>query len=216
MIVMLTFDDLTVENAYEIFDRCKHTQAQYWGFKEKPLPVEQMRKLNAYMKECGKSTALEVVAYTEDACLEGAQRAVDCGCDILLGTLYFDSVRDLCLKNNLKYMPFVGNVSGRPSVLSGSVEEMIATARRCLASGVYGFDLLGYRYGPDAAALIRRFVAEVDAPVCVAGSVNSFQRLDEIKQAVPWAFTIGSAFFSNSFNGTFDEQIDKVCEYMRG
>lgn len=216
LMVMLTNDDLTVRNAYELFDRYKNTKAQFWGFKEKPLPPDEMKQLYVYMKECGKTTALEVVAYTEAECLEGAQMAVDCGCDILMGTLYYDSVSALCRANNLRYMPFVGNISGRPSVLSGSIDQMVASARRCLEKGVYGFDLLGYRYVDDAAELIRRFVAEVDAPVCIAGSVNSFQRLDELKQAVPWAFTIGSAFFDNAFEGTFGEQINKVCDYMGG
>lgn len=214
LIVMLTNDDLTVNNAYEIFDRYKNSKAQIWGFKENPLSFEQMKKLSAYMKECGKMTALEVVSYTEEKCLEGARMAADCDCDILMGTVFFDSVNDFCKENNLKYMPFVGEVSGRPSVLSGSIDKMVSHANSCLEKGVYGFDLLGYRYVDDTTELIKRFVSEVNAPVCIAGSVNSFQRLDEIKEIVPWAFTIGSAFFDNAFEGTFGEQIDKVCEYM--
>ncbi len=215
LIVMLTQDDLTVGNAYEIFDRYKHTQAQFWGCKESPLPFDQLKELYAHMKACGKTTALEVVAYTEEACLEGARMAAACGCDILLGTLFYESVRDLCQEHKLKYMPFVGTISGRPSVLHGSVDEMIAHANSCLEKGVYGFDLLGYRYVADATELIRRFVSQVKAPVCVAGSVNSFQKLDELKAAAPWAFTIGSAFFENAFPGTFGQQIDCVCDYMR-
>ena len=73
---------------------------------------------------------------------------------------------------------------------------------------------MGYRYTGDAAALNEAFVAGVDAPVCLAGSVNSYQRLDEVKRANPWAFTIGGAFFENQFDGTFAEQIDKVCGYI--
>ncbi|MBQ1904503.1 MAG: hypothetical protein II168_09085, partial [Ruminococcus sp.] len=70
LVVMLTCDDETVSNAYEIFDKCKDSKAEYWGFKEKPLPLEEMKKLYAYMKSCGKKTVLEVVAYTEAECLE--------------------------------------------------------------------------------------------------------------------------------------------------
>ena len=62
--------------------------------------------------------------------------------------------------------------------------------------------------------MIREFVAGVNAPVCVAGSVNSYERLDEIKDSGAWAFTIGGAFFENKFDGTFAEQIDKVCDYI--
>ena len=46
----------------------------------------------------------------------------------------------------MKYMPFVGEITGRPSVLEGSIDNMIAQAKECLAKGVYGFDLLGYQY----------------------------------------------------------------------
>ena len=42
------------------------------------------------------------------------------------------------------------------------------------------------------------------------------QLLDEIKDAAPWTFTIGGAFFENKFGGTFAEQIDKVCDYISG
>ena len=214
LIVMLTYNDLTVQNAFDIFEQCKDSKAKYWGFKEEGLPLEQMKKLYAYMKECGKITGLEVVAYTEEECLAGAEMAIACGCDMLMGTIFSDSVNELCRKHDLKYLPFVGKVTERPSVLEGTAEEMIEEANRYLAKGVYGIDLLGYRYTGDATALDKQFVAGVNAPVCLAGSVNSFQRLDEVKDASPWYFTIGSAFFDNKFNGTFCEQINKVCDYM--
>lgn len=214
LIVMLTHNDRTVENAHRIFEQCKNTRAKFWGFKEEGLPLEQMKNLFAYMKECGKTTVLEVVAYTEKECLKGAETALECGCDILMGTLFFDSVNEFCRENHLKYMPFVGKITGRPSILEGTIDGMIEEAGKYLAKGVYGFDLLGYRYTEDAVALIRKFVSQVNAPVCVAGSINSYKRLNEVKEASPWAFTIGGAFFENKFNGTFNEQIDRVCEYI--
>lgn len=214
LIVMLTHNDRTVENAYEIFDKCKNSKAKFWGFKEEPLPIDQMKKLYAYMKECGKTTFLEVVEYTEEKGLEGAKMAVECGCDILMGTMFFDSINEYCKENNIKYMPFVGEVIERPSILKGSIESMVDEANKCLEKGVYGFDLLGYRYTGDAVELNKKFVEQVKAPVCIAGSINSYKRLDEIKDANPWAFTIGGAFFENKFDGTFSEQINKVCDYM--
>ena len=214
LIVMLTHNDQTVNNAYEIFEQCKDSKAEYWGFKEEPLPLEQMKKLYSYMKKCGKKTVLEVVAYTEDKCLEGAHMAAECGCDILMGTVFFDSINDFCKEKGIKYMPFVGHLSERPSVLDGTINEMINEANEYLEKGVYGFDLLGYRFTGDALELNRRFVSEITAPVCVAGSVNSYQRLDELKKIAPKAFTIGGAFFENKFNGSFCDQINKVCEYM--
>lgn len=212
---MLTHNDETVNNAHEIFEKCKNSDAKFWGFKEKSLPIEQMKNLYKYMKECGKTTFLEVVEYTEKEGLEGAKIALECGCDILMGTMFFDSINEFCKKNNLRYMPFVGNVTERPSILEGEIDEIIKEANEYLKKGVYGFDLLGYRYTGNAIELNERFVLEVNAPVCIAGSVNGYERLDELKNINPWSFTIGSAFFENKFDGSFEEQINKVCEYVK-
>ena len=214
LIVMLTHNDLTVHNAYDIFDQCRNSRAKFWGFKEEPLPLEQMKKLFRYMKSCGKTTFLEVVAYSEKECMDGAKKAVECNCDFLLGTTFSDSINEFCRLNHIKYMPFVGKITGRPSVLEGTVEDMIQEAKTYIAKGVYGIDLLGYRYTGDATRLNREFVASVNAPVCIAGSVNSYERLTELKSIAPWAFTIGGAFFENKFDGTFQEQINKVREYV--
>ena len=214
LIVMLTHNDQTVENAYEIFKQCKKTKVKYWGLKEKGLPLDQMKKLYDYMKECNKTTVLEAVAYTEEKCIEGAKIAVECGCDILMGTVFFDSVNEICKENNLIYMPFVGEITGRPSILKGNIDEMIDAARKYIEKGVYGIDLLGYRYIGNAVSLIKKFVSQMNAPVCIAGSINSYKKLDEIMDCGAWAFTIGGAFFENIFGGTYNKQIEKVYEYI--
>lgn len=214
LIVMLTHNDLTVENAYEIFEQCKDTKALYWGFKEQPLPIEEMKRIYSKMKECGKRTVLEVVAYTEAEGLEGAQMAATCGCDVLMGTCYSESIHKLCQQHNIDYMPFVGDIVGRPSILKGSIESMIAQAKMLKDKGVFGIDLLGYRYEEDPEKLISDYVKQVGNPVCVAGSIDSYERLQFIKKVQPWAFTIGSAFFENKFGDTFAEQINKVCDFI--
>lgn len=224
LIVMLTHYDFTVADAAEIFRRCKESKARCWGMKEHPLPPQQMSELYAQMKACGKTTFLEVVAYSEEEGMAGAELAVSCGCDVLMGTSFSESISDYCREHQLKYMPFVGQVTGRPSVLSGSVESMVAEANKCLEKGVYGIDLLGYRYDGDALEMIRQFLAKVNAPVCVAGSIDSYERLGEVKAMAPWAFTIGSAFFEGKFlDGQetkedymthFCEQINRVCDFM--
>ena len=214
LIVMLTHDDRTVSDAYEIFDQCKNSKATYWGFKEEPLPHQRMKELYSYMKSCGKKTVLEVVAYTKNECIQGAEMAVDFGCDILMGTIFSDEVNKICQKNNVKYMPFVGEITERPSILNGSLESMVSEAESYLAKGVYGIDLLGYRYTGNATELNRQFVSSIKAPVCIAGSINSYQRLDEIKKASPYAFTIGSAFFEKRFGQDFCQQINTVCGYI--
>jgi hypothetical protein len=214
LIVMLTHNDRTVMDACAVFEECKDSKAEYYGFKEEPLSLTEMKELFSRIKSCGKKTVLEVVAYSEEEGIAGAETAVECGCDILMGTMYFDSVRDICRANDIRYMPYIGTIKERPSVLSGSVDDMISEAKSCLEKGADGFDLLGYRYDGDSALLNNRFSNEVNAPVCIAGSVDSYERLDEIKAASPWAFTIGGAFFEHRFGDSFREQIDNVCDYI--
>ncbi|MGK9044741.1 hypothetical protein [Mammaliicoccus vitulinus] len=214
LIVMLTYNDYTVKNAHKIFDECKNTKVKYWGFKDKGLSFEKMKLLFEYMKRCGKKTVLEIVEYEEKACLVGACLAKNCNCDILMGTTFFNSVNEYCKQNNIKYMPFAGNVCKRPSILNGHIQEIIKDAKANLNNGLYGFDLLGYRYTGNPTELITNFISHIDAPVCVAGSIDNYEKLDFIKSISPWAFTIGSAFFDNKFEGTFKEQIDKVYGYI--
>jgi len=214
LIVMLTHGDRTVANAPAIFEMCKSSRAGLFGFKNKGIPLSEMKSLFSYMKQCEKRTVLEVVEYTEKECIEGVKIGVECGCDIIMGTVFFDSVNDICQENNIMYMPFVGQVSGIPSVLHGSIESMLQEAEAYLDKGVHGIDLLGYRHAGDPETLIREFVSRVNAPVCVAGSISSYQRVDEVIDAGAWAFTIGGAFFEKRFGETHCEQIDNVCEYV--
>ena len=215
LIVMLTYNDFTVKNAAEIFEACKDSKAKYWGLKEQSLSFDELKKLYSRMKECDKTTFMEVVSYTEEEGLEGARIAAECGCDILMGTTYFESIHNFCQEHNLKYMPFVGKIDGRPSVLGGEIDDMVAEAKYYLEKGVYGIDLLGYRYTGDYNKLHHAFKQNIDAPVCLAGSINSFERLGEIKDIRPWAFTIGSAFFDHKFGDSMTEQIDAVCDFMQ-
>ena len=214
LIVMLTHNDRTVENAFEIFDECKTAKAKCWGFKDKTLSLYDMKKLFSYMKELEKTTFLEVVGYTEEEGMDGAKMALECNVDVLMGTAFFDSINDFCLEHNLKYMPFVGKVTGRPSVLEGDIQEILRETDNYIKKGVYGIDLLSYRYTGDVERLNDGIIKNINVPVCIAGSINNYERLDEIKRIKPELFTIGGAFFENKFGGSFKEQIDKVCEYM--
>ena len=215
LIVMLTHNDKTVLNAYDIFEKCKNSKAKFWGFKEEPIPLEEMKRLYSYMKSMGKTTFLEVIAYDEQNGLKGAQMAVECGVDILMGTVFYDSINNFCKENNLKYMPFVGQVSERPSILEGDIDDMIQEANIYISKGAYGIDLLGYRYiSGNPIELNKKIVEKINAPVCIAGSINTYKRLDEIKEANPWSFTIGGAFFENKFGEDFEKQINNVCNYI--
>ncbi|MCM1319323.1 MAG: hypothetical protein NC217_02955 [Muribaculaceae bacterium] len=214
LVVMLTYNDYTVENAADIFNQCRQSKAQYWGMKECPLPLEEMKRIYAEMKACGKTTVMEVVCYDEESGMAGAQRAVECQCDILMGTKYFKSIAELCHRHGIKYMPFVGQIEGRPSVLSGDVGDIVSEAQQALAEGADGIDILGYRYVGNPLILNKALTDNCNGNICIAGSIDSYRRLDEVKQAGAWGFTIGSAFFDNKFGDDFATQIDKVVDYL--
>ena len=216
IIIMLTHNDVTVKNASEIFDSCKDLPVKYWGFKNVGLPKDEMKKLAAAMKAAGKTTFLEVVTYDEASCLDGAQTAIDCGFDCLCGTIYYDSVAKLLKENGMEYMPFVGKVSGSPSILEGTNEEIIEKAKELIAKGITGFDILAYRHVINGEKLAYEFFAAVDAKIVIAGSISSFARIDTMFDIGPFAFTMGSALFTKNFvaNGTFRENLQAVVDYM--
>jgi hypothetical protein len=216
MIIMLTYNDKTVSNALEIFDQCKELPVECWGFKNIGLPVEKMKKLVINMKEKKKTTFLEVVTYNEKSCLDAAKLALECQFDYFMGTIYFESVHNLLKDKHIKYFPFCGKVSGSPSILEGSIQEIIDDVKYMGEKGVDGVDLLAYRYTGDAEKLAQQFIESIKIPVVLAGSINSFDRLDKMKEYNPWGFTIGTAFFDKIFvkDGSFKEQIIKVLSYM--
>lgn len=212
---MLTHHDRTVPHAAEVFSQCRETRARYWGMKEIGLPVNEMKSLFSAMRDAGKTTCLEVVDYTEEGGLNGARIGAECGCDILMGTLFHKSIADFCHAHGIQYHPFVGTITGRPSVLSGDIDDIAAQARRCMECGADGVDLLGYRYVGDAVRLNKTVVMRTPGPVCLAGSVDSFDRIGEVCSAGADSFTIGSAFFEGKFgSSSFSEQIEAVLNYI--
>jgi hypothetical protein len=216
LITMLTYKDETVRSSFEVFEQCADLSSAFWGFKDVGLPKPDMTRLVKRMREKGKTTFLEVVSLSERECLDGARLALDCGFDYLMGTVFYDSVLELMTGQATKFFPFAGKVSGHPSVLEGSIPEIVADGRRMEALGVAGFDLLAYRYTAGAEALAEAFVKGVRVPVVLAGSIDGFERLKAVKRIRPWAFTIGSAFFDRKFvpGGTFPEQIRRVLDSL--
>ncbi len=216
LIVMLTYNDQTVQDALKVFTEARDSLATHWGFKDIGLPHDQMKQLVDQMRRAGKTTYLEVVRYSESECMESASLAVDCGFDYLMGTVYYDSVGRFLKGKSIKYFPFCGKVSGSPSILEGSLDQIVEDGQLIARQGVDGFDLLAYRHTTDPEGLARRFIREINLPVVMAGSIASYERLDRVKDLSPWGFTIGSAFFDHKFGKTFSfaEQINQVVTYM--
>jgi len=216
LIVMLTHNDETVQNAKDIFISCKDLPVKFWGFKNIGLPVQQMKELVDVMHSAGKITFLEVVTLSEEECLEGAGMAVDCGFDFLLGTVFFQSVFDYCKKAKVKYLPFCGKVHGHPSILEGTPDEIADDAVKLQNAGCHGTDILAYRNKNEPEEVIRVLLKKVNFLVVVAGSIASYERIDVVNKLNPWTFTIGSALFDGKFGPekSFYGQLKAVCEYM--
>ena len=217
LIVMLTYNDKTVENALELFNEMKDTPVTHWGFKDVGLPPEDMKKAVDSMNAAGKTTYLEVVSLTEEEGLTGAKLAVECGFDILMGTVFFDSINDYLKDKPVKYYPFPGHVHSHPSILDGTIEEIVQHACDMEAKGVDGMDLLTYRYTGDAPRLLQEVVKATGVPMVSAGSIDSYDRIAEVRDTGAWGFTIGTAFFEKKFipDGSFQENMMAVWDWLQ-
>ncbi len=217
LIVMLTYNDKTVENALELFDQCRDTPVSHWGFKDVGLPPEEMKKVVDAMNAAGKTTYLEVVSLTEAEGLRGAKLAVECGFDVLMGTVFFDSIHQYLKDYPVTYFPFPGHVHSHPSILDGTVEEIIEHAKSMQAKGVDGVDLLTYRYTGDAANLLDQLVKAITVPTVSAGSIDTYDRVAEVRDTGAWGFTIGTAFFEKKFipDGSFKDNMMAVWDWLQ-
>ena len=216
LIVMLTHHDQTVPDALELFERAKDYPIRHWGFKDVGLPPDDMKVVVTAMKDAGKITFLEVVSLSEEEGLRGAQLAVELGFDILMGTVFFPSIAAYLKDKPIHYYPFPGHVHSHPSILDGEIDAIVSHARELESYGMHGLDLLTYRYNGEAARLLKQVVAATNIPVVSAGSIASFERIQEVWDTGAWGFTIGSAFFEKQFvpDGSFEENVLAVCNWL--
>ena len=217
LIVMLTHHDKTVSDALELFQRAREYPITHWGFKDVGLAPKEMQSLAGTMKAAGKTTYLEVVSLSESEGLQGARLAVDSGFDILMGTVFYPSILEYLSDKPIKYYPFPGHVHSHPSILDGTIAEIVAHARELEEHGVHGLDLLTYRFNGEAGQLLKQVVEATRLPIVSAGSIASFDRIQEVWDAGAWGFTIGSAFFEKKFvpDGSFEQNLLAVCDWLR-
>jgi len=217
LILMFTLNDMTVPDAIDYFEQIKDLPVDYFGYKELGLEPEKMKILNKKIQKAGFQSFLEVVEYEEEAILPPAKMAVEMGFDYLMGTVYFPSIWKVIGKK-IKYFPFCGKIYDRPSILDGTIDEIAADAKRIQGEGANGFDLLAYRYiiPEKVNELVAAVMGAISVPLVSAGSINSFERLDEtIKQGV-WGFTIGGAFFEKKFvpGGPYRDNVAAVLRKL--
>lgn len=216
LIVMLTHHDETVSNALELFHRTRDCPVSHWGFKDVGLSPRDMQPVVQAMKDAGKVTFLEVVSLSEKEGLEGARLAVELGFDGLMGTVFFPSIAEYLKDKPVRYYPFPGHVHSHPSILDGTIDEIVSHACELEKTGVHGLDLLTYRFAGAAPRLLAEVVQATQIPIISAGSISSFERIQEVWDAGAWGFTIGSAFFDQQFvpQGSFEENVLAVCDWL--
>ena len=178
-----------------------------------------MARLCDSIHSIGKEAFVEIVEYDEDKILGPAKQAVKLGFDFLMGTVFYPSVLNIIKDSGIKYVPFCGEIYDRPSILDGTIEEIVDDAVRIEAEGIDGFDLLAYRYKylDKVDELVRTLVKSVKVPIVSAGSINSFERLQDTVDQGVWGFTIGGAFFEKKFvpEGSYRDNVIAVIKFLK-
>ena len=155
-IFMLTRNDRTVADASQHLQTALSLGVRHIGFKDIGLPTDQLKALNKAIQAHGATSYLEVVSLDSESEIVSARAAVDIGVDVLLGGTRVECVLPILQGSGIQYFPFPGRISGHPSVLEGSIEEIVQSAKAITAhEGVHGLDLLAYRSKEDVPALVK-------------------------------------------------------------
>ena len=215
-IFMLTRRDRTVEDAESILATALDAGLRHIGFKDVGLPFDRLKKLNAAIKKGGATSYLEVVSLDDDSEAASARAAVEIGVDILLGGTRADLVLPILAGSGVQYFPFPGHIVGHPSVLKGSIDDIVASARELTArDGVHGLDLLAYRSRQNVSELMRAVCSATDKPVIMAGSIDGPQRIRAVQEAGAAGFTIGTAALDGQYEETGDDLETQLRAIMK-
>jgi mannose-6-phosphate isomerase-like protein (cupin superfamily) len=199
-VFMLTRNDRTVADAPQQLQAALSLGVRHIGFKDIGLPIEQLKSLNAAIKAGGATSYLEVVSLDRDSEIVSAKAAVEIGVDMLLGGTRVDDVLTIIEGTGIQYYPFPGRITGHPSVLEGTIEEIVESAKAISArDGVHGLDLLAYRSAENVPELMKAVCAAVSKPVIVAGSIDTPERIAVVKGAGAAGFTIGTAALDGKY-----------------
>lgn len=199
-ILMLTANDRTIPDARARLDEALQGGVRHVGFKDIGLPVSELKDLAAAIRAAGGRSYLEVVSLDETQELASAKAAIALEVDCLLGGIRAPAVTQIIRDHPLRYYPFAGQITGHPSVLEGSEDEIVASAQH-LASleHVHGIDLLAYRYAGNVDKLMARVCAAIPKPVIMAGSIDSENRVIATAESGAAGYTVGTAALQGAF-----------------
>jgi len=199
-IFMLTRNDRTVADASQQLQIALSLGVRHIGFKDIGLPLEQLKGLNAAIKAGRATSYLEVVSLDRESEIVSAKAAAEIGVDVLLGGTRVDDVLPIVNGTGIQYFPFPGRITGHPSVLEGTIEEIVESARAISGrDGVHGLDLLAYRSGENVPELMKAVCAAVSKPVYIAGSIDTRERIAVVQGVGAAGFTIGTAALDGKY-----------------
>ena len=199
-IFMLTRNDRTVADPLQYLPAARDAGVRHIGFKNIGLTGAELVTLNQAIKALGATSYLEVVSLDQASEMASAQAAVKAGVDCFLGGVHVDAVLPVLAGSGVRYFPFPGHITGHPSVLEGSLVEIVASAEKLAArDGVHGLDLLAYRSSLPVPELVQAVCTRINKPVIVAGSITGPQQISAIAKAGAAGFTIGSAVLEGRF-----------------
>lgn len=199
-IFMLTRNDRTVPDASQQLQTALGLGVRHIGFKDIGLPLEQLKGLNAAIKAGGATSYLEVVSLDRESEIVSAKAAAEIGVDVLLGGTRVDDVLPIIKDTGIQYFPFPGRITGHPSVLEGTIEEIVESAKTIAGrDGVHGLDLLAYRSAQNVPELMKAVCAAVSKPVYIAGSIATPERIAIVQSVGAAGFTIGTAALDGKY-----------------
>ena len=210
-IFMLTENDVTVPDAQRRLDAALAGGVRHIGFKDVGLPPSELRELATTIRAAGAVSYLEVVSLDLESEMRSVEAALDYNVDCILGGSHPDEIGPIVAEHPVRYMPFAGRISGHPSTLEGSQDEIVADAIRVAGiKGVDGIDLLAHRADGDGDALIAAVCSAINKPVLVAGSINSEDHIRALSEAGAVGFTVGTAAFAEAFEAPNPGLTDQV------
>lgn len=200
LIFMLTRNDATVPDAQDRLAEVLDAGIRHIGFKDVGLPFEQLSDLTQQIRVGRAAVYFEVVSVDAQSEIASAHAAVALGVDVLMGGTRPEAVLPIIRGAGIQYYPFCGQVVGHPSVLGGTTEEIVTSAKRIASlDGVDGLDLLAYRFHGDVPDLITKVCTAVHKNVVVAGSIDRAERIAAVIDGGAAGFTIGTAALDGVF-----------------
>lgn len=214
-VIMLTDNDVTVDDADKFFLSGKDVPFEYWGFKSIGQSPDVLHELAEVIKGAGKELFLESIIYTREEYNFLADFSAKAGVSCVLGTLYDENLHKELVECGTKYYPFVGKTPGYPAKIIKSMDEIKHDMDEAVKAGVEGVSIPAYMHddytGFEILSELRKEWPEI--PILVAGRVSNKERIEEMFK-LDTSYTIGGAIFKKEFdhNGSYADNVKALYD----